>query len=219
MIPSNTCEACIQAKQGHKPFPKEAQNRSEEAGEGIMSDVWGPARVESIGRWKWYISFVDDCTQFGTVLFLKQKSDSTRKIKEHFTKIHWHFSKWPKWLRIDNGTKLINEETKKWAAEQGIIIETTMLYSPSQNGVAERFNRTLLELAQVMIIAENLPTFLWDKAVSHANYLCNRSIMMALKGQPLTKPTLARNLTLAISKNLVVTYGYWMNQELDRSLI
>ena len=126
---------------------------------------------------------MDDCTRFGTVLFLKQKSDATGKIKEHFTKIHWHFGKWPKWLRIDNGTKLINEETKKWAAEQGIIIETTALYSPSQNGVAERFNRTLLELAQAMIIAKNLPTFLWDEAVSHTNYLHNCSITMALKGQ------------------------------------
>ena len=46
--PSNTCEACIQAKQAHKPFPKEAQNRSKEPGERVMSDVWGPARVESI---------------------------------------------------------------------------------------------------------------------------------------------------------------------------
>ena len=86
-IPSNTCEACIQAKQAHKPFPKEAQNRSKEPGERVMSDVWGPARVESIGQWKWYISFVDNCTRFGTVLFLKQKSDATGRIKEHLTKI------------------------------------------------------------------------------------------------------------------------------------
>ena len=59
---SKSCEACIQAKQAHKPFPKEAKNRSDTPGERIMSDVWGPARVESISRWKWYISFVDDCT-------------------------------------------------------------------------------------------------------------------------------------------------------------
>jgi hypothetical protein len=86
-IPSKSCEACIQAKQAHKPFPKEAENRSQEPGERIMSDVWGPARVESIGRWRWYISFVDDCTRYGTVLFLKKKSDATGRIKEHVAKI------------------------------------------------------------------------------------------------------------------------------------
>jgi len=47
--PSITCEACIQAKQVHKPFPKEAEHKSEIPGEHIMLDVWGPARVESIG--------------------------------------------------------------------------------------------------------------------------------------------------------------------------
>ena len=74
-------------------------------------------------------------------------------------------------MRIDNGKELINEEIKKWAAERGIILETTAPYSPSQNGVAEWFNRTLLELARAMLIAKNLPTFLWDEAVSHANYI------------------------------------------------
>ena len=84
-------------------------------------------------------------------------------------------------MRIDNGKEFINEELKKWAAERGITLETTAPYSPSQNGVAERFNRTLLELARAMIIAKNLPIFLWDEAVSHANYLRNRSSTVALK--------------------------------------
>ena len=59
--------------------------------------------------------------------------------------------------------------------DEGIIIETSAPYSPSQNGVAERFNRTLLELARAMLISKNLPTFLWDEAVAHAAYLRNRA--------------------------------------------
>ena len=59
-FPSESCEACIQAKQAHKPFPQEAKNRPETPGECIMSDVWGCAQTESIGRWKYYISFTDD---------------------------------------------------------------------------------------------------------------------------------------------------------------
>ena len=158
--PSNTCEACIQAKQAHKPFPKEAENRSKTPGERVMSDVWGPARVESIGKWKWYISFIDDCTRNGQVLFMKQKSKATRRIKEHCTKTHRKFSKWPEWIRIDNGKELINEEIKKWTAERGITLETTAPYSPSQNRVAEHFNQMLLELACTKIISKNLLVFL-----------------------------------------------------------
>ena len=39
--PSIMCEACIQAKQARKSFPKEAEHKSEIPGERIMSDVWG----------------------------------------------------------------------------------------------------------------------------------------------------------------------------------
>lgn len=89
----------------------------------------------------------------------------------------------PKYLRFDNGKELVNKELEKFAAEKGITIETTAPYSPSQNGVAERFNRTLLELARAMLIEKNLPVFLWDKAVVHAAYLWNRAPTRALDGK------------------------------------
>lgn len=93
------------------------------------------------------------------------------------------FGKFPKWMRFDNGKELINAETKAWAAERGIEIQATAPYSQSQNGVAERFNRTHLELARAMLISKKLPDFLWDEAVSHANYLRNRAPTRALKGR------------------------------------
>jgi transposase InsO family protein len=45
---------------------------------------------------------------------------------------------------------------EKFASEKGIIVETTAPYSPSQNGVAKRFNQTLLELAWAMLIEKDL---------------------------------------------------------------
>ena len=86
-------------------------------------------------------------------------------------KIEQKFSKAPRWIRIDNGKEFVNEEMKKWTVEKGITIETTAPYSPSQNGVAECLNQTLLETARAMIIARGLPKFLWDEAMAHVNYL------------------------------------------------
>jgi hypothetical protein len=51
----------------------------------------------------------------------------------------------------------------------------TAPYSPSQNGVAERMNRTLEELSRAMLTASNLPEFLWEMAVAHAAYVQNLS--------------------------------------------
>ena len=172
-IASKSCDACIQAKQARKSYPQEAEHRSQTPGERVMSDVWGPARKESIGRWKYYISFTDDCTRYVHVLFLKDKGQAFDRIKECITQIKRHCGKVPKWIRFDNGKELVNDKLKKLAADEGMIIETSAPYSPSQNGVAERFNRTLLELARAMLISKDLPTFLWDEAVAHAAYLRN----------------------------------------------
>jgi hypothetical protein len=51
----------------------------------------------------------------------------------------------------------------------------------SQNGVADRMNRTLVELARAMI--RDLPTFLWEYAVAHSTYLRNRAYTKSLLNQ------------------------------------
>ena len=61
----------------------------------------------------------------------------------------------------------------------------TAPYSPSQNGVAERLNRTLLERTRALLIQNSLPKFLWPEAITYAVYLKNRSPTRALK-QPIT---------------------------------
>jgi transposase InsO family protein len=76
-----------------------------------------------------------------------------------------------KYLWFDNGKELVNQRLRDWAAKKGITIETSAPYSLSQNGIAEHFNRTLLELAQVMLIMKNLSIFLWDEAVIYVAYL------------------------------------------------
>ena len=78
---------------------------------------------------------------------------------------------------------MINDEVIRFCKSEGITIEATAPYSPSQNGVAERFNHTLIELVRAMLISKGLPTFLWDEAVSHATYIRNRSPTCALKGK------------------------------------
>lgn len=114
---------------------------------------------------------MDDCTWYSTILFLKHKGEATDRINKHITKVERNFGKVLKWMIFDNGKELVNIETKKWAAQKGIIIETTAPYSPSQNRVAERFNWTIMELAWAMLISSGLRIFLWDEATSHTNYL------------------------------------------------
>ena len=84
---------------------------------------------------------------------------------------------------MDKEREYLTNEILTWCANKGVIIETTAPYSPSQNGVAEQFNRTLIELSQAMIIAHKLPKYIWPEAVNHAAYIQNRSYTRAIKGK------------------------------------
>ena len=90
-IPSKTCKACIKAKHAHAPFPKEAENRSEIAGEYVMSDVWGKTKTKSSEGYHYYISFTDDPKRFSDVKFLVNKKDAVPWIKDDATMIERKF--------------------------------------------------------------------------------------------------------------------------------
>ena len=76
-------------------------------------------------------------------------------------------------IQIDRGTEFMNNKLKEWCNEHGIEIRLTAPYSPSQNGIVERMNRTLVKLSCAMITANKLTKFLWEYAVLHAAYIRN----------------------------------------------
>lgn len=172
-VPSPTCKVCIQAKMLRKPFPKEAQTKPEKPGDLTHSDVWGPARIESLGKSNYYISFTDGATHHATIKFMKRKSDVPDRVKEYVTLFETQFGSTPKQFRVDNAKEYVEGDLKKWLDTKGITIEATAPHSPSQNGVSERANRTWIELARAMLIESGLPTYLWAEAVQHSVYLRN----------------------------------------------
>ncbi len=86
-------------------------------------------------------------------------------------------------LCCDQGTEYLNDELQTWLREQGIELQMTAPYSPSQNGAAEWLNCMLIELTCAMLITNDLPTFLWEYAVMHAAYLHERAPMRPLQGK------------------------------------
>ena len=173
------CEICIQAKQTIKPFDGKSR-RNTKAGELTHIDLWGKYEIASIHGNQYYILFIDDATRYVTVHFLKRKDEAAKQVKEYLTYLKTQ-EKFPKAIRIDRGSEFLNQNLKPWFNENGLEIQTTAPYSPSQNGVAERMNRTLVELGCAMIKGQNLPEFLWEYAIAHAAYLRNRAYTKFLK--------------------------------------
>ena len=77
-------------------------------------------------------------------------------------------------IRTDNGTEYVNNKFANFLSVEGILHQTSCPDTPPQNGVAERKNRHLLEVAQSLMYTMNVPKFLWSEAVLTATYLINR---------------------------------------------
>jgi hypothetical protein len=72
------CDPCQQAKSHQLPYPQ-STSVSNHPLELVFSDVWGPA-PESVGHYKYYVSFVDDYSKFTSIYLLKYKSEVIQKF-------------------------------------------------------------------------------------------------------------------------------------------
>nr|GEV18596.1 retrovirus-related Pol polyprotein from transposon TNT 1-94 [Tanacetum cinerariifolium] len=84
---------------------------------------------------------------------------------------------WVQRVRTDNGTKFKNKTLAKFFDKVGITQQFSSIRKPQQNGVMERRNRTLVEVARTMLTFANLPSFLWAEAIATACFTQNRSII------------------------------------------
>ena len=84
-------------------------------------------------------------------------------------------------LRTDNGGEFCKKEFEEFYKKCGIARQKTTPYTPQQNGVAERMNRTLMEKARSMLSGTGLGQEFWAEAVETACYLVNRSPSSALE--------------------------------------
>ncbi|XP_026475639.1 uncharacterized protein LOC113380719 [Ctenocephalides felis] len=153
----NNCIVCCEGKQTRLPF-KHKGSRAVKVLELVQSDVCGPMEQLSIGGSRYFLSFQDDYSKMCFVYFLKSKDEVLRCFKEF--------------------------RAVEYLKENGIIHQRTNPYTPEQNGIAERLNRTLVEKARCLIFDGQLDKKFWAEAVNTAAYLKNRSVTSDLTKTP-----------------------------------
>jgi hypothetical protein len=77
-------------------------------------------------------------------------------------------------IRSDNGTEFKNSQIEGFLEEEGIKHEFSSPYTPQQNGVVERKNRTLLDMTRTMLDGYKTPDRFWAEAINTACYSINR---------------------------------------------
>ncbi|KAJ0566002.1 putative RNA-directed DNA polymerase [Helianthus annuus] len=154
------CETCNKSKH-REPFPL-SQHKTKGLGELIHLDVWGPYKVKSKEGFRYFLTIVDDFTRSVWVYLMRHKDEVFENVV-HFVKlVNTQFEKNVKILRSDNGSEFLNNQFKRYVMENGIIYQTSCVYSPQQNGIVERKHRHLLNVARALLLQSQSPVYQLD---------------------------------------------------------
>lgn len=177
----DSCEICIHAKQvkkqNHAPVP-----RAKKPLQRVYMDFWGPNR-DGIGDEKYYLTLIDDCTRFSWLYLMNDRRAETVQITlDGWLRIVERQSgQLVVIIRTDNAREFM--ALRPWGDEKGIEFEFIEPDTPPQNGVAERFNRIVLEIARALLYDAKVDKRYWKFAVATANYLRNRTILVDSSGE------------------------------------
>ncbi|KAG7588692.1 Integrase catalytic core [Arabidopsis suecica] len=166
------CEACILGKHCKVVFPK-SNTIYEKCFDLVHSDVW-TSPCASRDNHKYFVTFIDEKSKYTWVTLLPSKDrvyDAFINFQNYVTN---HFDAKIKILRTDNGGEYTSTKLKTHLEKCGILHQTSCPYNPQQNGVAERKNRHLMEVARAMLFEKHMPKRFWGDAVLTSCYLINR---------------------------------------------
>jgi transposase InsO family protein len=140
----------------------------------LHMDLFGPIAYLSIGGSKYGLVIVDDFSRFTWVFFLRNKSETQGTLKRFLRRTQNKFELKVKKIRSDNGSDFNNLQVEEYLEEEGVKHEFFAPYTPQQNGVVERKNRTLIDMARTMLGEFKTPKRFWSKAVNTACHAINR---------------------------------------------
>ena len=139
----------------------------------IHSDVCGPMSIQARGGYEYFITFTDDYSRLGYVYLMKWKSEAFEKFKEFRAEVENQLGKRIKAIRSNRNGEYLLGDFKDYLTENGIISQLTTPGTPQQNDVAERRNRTLLDMVRSMMSYSTLAISFWGYALNTAMYLLN----------------------------------------------
>ncbi|KAD3640949.1 hypothetical protein E3N88_30172 [Mikania micrantha] len=152
-----TCVKCLKGKM--TTAAKKCVTRSSNLLEIIHTDISGPYTIAGITGQTSFITFIDDYSRYMYLYLIKDKYESLKTFKDYETKVENQLDLKIKVVRSDRGGD------REPVHRPG---------TPQQNGVAERRNRTLMNMVRSMLANSDLPSFLWTEALKTVAHILNR---------------------------------------------
>ena len=142
---------------------------------------------------KYFITFIDDYSRYMYLCLLRSKDEALGTFKVFKIEVENQCGQLIKIMRSDRGEEYYGKYTEngqapgafaKFLQENGIVAQYTMLSSPDQNGVAERRNRTLMDMVWSMRSNTKLTQYLWSEAIKTAMCILNQVLTKVVPKTP-----------------------------------
>lgn len=164
-IEKETCVSCLRGKQTRQSFPQATSYRANQVLDLIHGDLCGPITLSTPAHKRYVFVIIDDYSRYMWTILLKEKSEAFDKFKKLKTLVEQETRATIKTFRTDRGGEFLSHEFQDYCEKHGIKRHLTAPYSPQQNGVVERRNRTLLEMTRSILKHMNMPNYIWGEAV------------------------------------------------------
>ena len=165
------CQLGKQTKAKHLGTQTSATSRPLEL---LHLDLMGPTRTKSLGGKRYIMVVVDDFTRYTWVILLRSKSNAPKHIEVLCTRLQNEKSLKIDRIRSDHGKEFENSYMESFCIRTGISQEFSTPITPQQNGVVERKNRVIQEMARAMLHNKDVARNLWGEAVNTTCHTGNR---------------------------------------------
>jgi transposase InsO family protein len=152
------CQLGKQTRAAHKKTSGVLTSRNLEL---LHMDLIGPIRTASLGGRKYILVIVDDCSRYTWLLLLQEKSYTFDQAQQLFKKILIEQNCPIMRIHSDHGREFENLSFEEFCKSYGIQHEFSSPITPQENGVVERKNMVIQEMARVMIHYNNLAQHFW----------------------------------------------------------
>jgi transposase InsO family protein len=168
------CRACQVGKKVASHHPMKAYVSTTRPLEHMYMDLFEPTTHKSLGGNLYCLVIVDDYSHYTWTFFLEDKGKTFDIFKEFATRAQNEFGSSMVKIRSDNGLEFCNTRVEEYCDCEGIKHEFSSTYTPQQNGVVERKNKTLITLARAMLDDYGVSQRFWAEAINTACHTSNR---------------------------------------------
>jgi hypothetical protein len=179
--PISSYERCILGKHQRLKFLLGVSYREKSPLEIVHTDLCRPMQTPFLNGCVYFMTFIDDFSMKTWLYLLKQKSEAFDVFKRFKSMVENESGQTINIYRSDRGGEYKLNEFIEFCDIHGIKRKLTARYTPQQNGVDERKNQTIMDMARSMLKEKHLSNEYWGDAVLCSIFLLNRSLTKTMR--------------------------------------